>query len=82
MTNQLHGKMYDEDHPENFVELFIKCAREMWLETFCDIHHKIDLHMLSTQLNLDIADAEEVSAATSSGTIAGSMLSFVRKTQF
>jgi hypothetical protein len=51
--------MYDEDHPENFVELFVKCAREMWLETFCDIHHKIDLHMLSTQLNLDIADAEE-----------------------
>ena len=63
-TNQIHGKLYDEDQPENFVQLFVKCAREMWLETFCDIHHKIDLQMLSTQLKLDIADAEEVSAAT------------------
>jgi len=56
---QIHGKLYDEDQPENFVQLFVKCAREMWLETFCDIHHKIDLQMLSTQLKLDIADAEE-----------------------
>lgn len=56
---QIHGRLHDEENPGRFVDLFVKCAREMWLETFCDIHHKIDLHMLSSQLNLDIEDAEE-----------------------
>ena len=51
----------------------------MWLETFCDIHHKIDLHMLSTQLNLDIADAEEVRTPVSFATVASIMLSCVQK---
>ena len=59
-ANQLHGKMHGEDQPEILIDMFFKCAREMWIETFCDIHHKIDLHML----NLDIADVEEVSVST------------------
>lgn len=54
----LHNEI-DEENPEQFVKAFMECAREMWLEMFCDVHHKIDLRTLAAQLDLDIEEAEK-----------------------
>jgi translation initiation factor 3 subunit E len=55
---ECHTLMKNDFFLQIFADSFVREARLLVCETYCSIHHRVSLQTLSTQLKLDVDDAE------------------------